>query len=156
MGGAIIMATILHAVLGYFVLLLTVRVLSRRPGGQLTLFEFVIIFLIGGVAIAATTGRDHSVTNCATAIITIGLLHRLMAWGKERSARVGAILDGTPLVLLKDGYWQSDIMRGMRIDPEDVMAAARSKHVKSIFDVKYAILERNGTISIITHEPSGS
>lgn len=148
------MVTILHAVLGYFVLLLTVRVLSRRPGGQLTLFEFVIIFLIGGVAIAATVGRDHSITNCATAIITIGLLHRLVAWVKEHSPRLGAVLDGTPLVLLKNGYWQEDVMRGMHIDPEDVMAAARAKQVKSIFDVKYAILERNGTISIIVREPS--
>jgi uncharacterized membrane protein YcaP (DUF421 family) len=149
------MATIVHAVLGYFVLVLTVRILSRRPGGQLTLFEFVIIFLIGGVAIGATVGRDHSVTNCATAIITIGLLHRLVAWVKEKSPRMGAILDGTPLVLLKDGYWQREVMRGMRIDPEDVMAGARSKQVKSIFDVKYAILERNGTISIITREGHG-
>lgn len=150
------MATIVHAILGYFLLLLTVRVLSRRPGGQLTLFEFVIIFLIGGVAIAATVGRDHSVTNSATAILTIGLLHRLVAWVKEHSPRIGAILDGTPLVLLKDGYWQTEVMRGMRIDPEDVMAAARSKQVASIFDVKYAILERNGSISIITRDPSDS
>lgn len=150
------MATIVYAVLGYFALLLAVRVLSRRPGGQLTLFEFVIIFLIGGAAIAATVGRDRSVTNCATAIITIGLLHRLVSWAKERSPRIGAIVDGTPLVLLKDGYWQLEIMRGMRVDPEDVMAAARSKQIKSIFDVKYAILERNGTISIIQHDDERS
>ena len=40
-------------------------------------------------------------------------------------------------------------MRGMRLDPEDVMAAGRTKGIQSIFDVKYAILERNGSISII-------
>lgn len=148
------MATIVHAILGYFLLLLTVRVLSRRPGGQLTLFEFVIIFLIGGVAIAATVGQDHSVTNCVTAIMTIGLLHRVVSGVKEFSPRMAAILDGTPLVLLKDGNWQLEVMRGMRIDPDDVMAAARAKQVKSIFDVKYAVLERNGTISIITRDAS--
>ena len=146
------MSTVVHAIAGYFALLLTVRVLSRRPGGQLTLFEFVIVFLIGGVAIAATVGRDHSLTNCVMAIITIGLLHRVMSWTKGRSPRFGAILDGTPLVLLKDGAWQQQVMAGMRIDPQDVMAAARSKQIRSIFDVKYAILERNGTISIIPRE----
>jgi len=143
------MATILHAIVGYFVLLLVVRVLSRRPGGQLTLFEFVIVFLIGGVAIAATVGQDRSVTNCATAILAVGLMHRLVSWLKEVSPRIGAIIDGTPLVLVKDGLWQLEVMRGMRIDPEDIMAAARGKQVGSIFDVKYAVLERNGTISII-------
>lgn len=143
------MSTILHAILGYCVLLLAVRILSRRPGGQLTLFEFVIVFLIGGVAIQATLGRDHSITNCATAILTIGLMHRLVAWLKERSPRFGAIVDGTPLVLIKDGEWQLEVMRGMRVDPEDVMAAARTKQIASVFAIKYAVLERNGTISII-------
>jgi len=40
-------------------------------------------------------------------------------------------------------------MIGMKMAPEDIMAAARMKGIQSIFDVKYAILERNGTISII-------
>jgi uncharacterized membrane protein YcaP (DUF421 family) len=147
------MTTIMHAIVGYFVLLLTVRVLSRRPGAQMTLFEFVIIFLIGGVAILATVGNDRSVTNCVMAILTVGLMHhRLMSWFKSVSPRIGAIVDGTPLVLIKDGEWQSAIMRGMRLDPEDVMAAGRTKGVKSIFEIKYAILERNGSISIVKAE----
>jgi uncharacterized membrane protein YcaP (DUF421 family) len=52
------MNTILRAIAGYFFLLLTVRVLSRRPGAQMTPFEFVLIFLIGGVVILATVGDD--------------------------------------------------------------------------------------------------
>jgi uncharacterized membrane protein YcaP (DUF421 family) len=136
------MSTIIHAILGYCVLLLVVRVSSRRPGGQLTLFEFVIVFLIGGVAIQATVGRDHSMTNCAMAILAVGMMHRIVSWLKEKSPRFGVIVDGTPLVLVK-------AMRGMRVDPEDVMAAARVKSVGSVLDIKYAVLERNGTISII-------
>jgi uncharacterized membrane protein YcaP (DUF421 family) len=143
------MATVIHAILGYCVLLLSVRILSRRPGGQLTLFEFVIVFLIGGVAIQATVGRDHSITNCATAILAVGLMHRIVAWLKDKSPRFGAVVDGTPLVLVRDGHWQLEIMRGMRVDPEDIMAAARSKQIGSVFAIKYAILERNGTISIV-------
>jgi uncharacterized membrane protein YcaP (DUF421 family) len=146
------MNTIVHAVLGYSVLLLAVRILSRRPGGQLTLFEFVIVFLIGGVALQATVGRDHSVTNCAIAILTVALMHRLVAWLKERSPRFGAIIDGTPLVLINNGEWQLEVMRGMRVDPADIMAAARTKQIDSVFAIKYAVLERNGTISVIKHD----
>ena len=146
------MATILHAVFGYVFLLLIVRLLSRRPGGQLTLFEFVIVFLIGGVIILATVGKDRSITNCATAILTIGLLHWLVSILKGKFPRFGAVVDGTPLTLLKNGEWQLEVMRGMRIDREDVMAAARTKGVSSIYEVAYAILERNGTISIIKNE----
>ncbi len=143
------MATIIHALFGYLFLLLIVRVLSRRPGGQLTLFEFVIVFLIGGVIILSTVGKDRSVANCSTAILTVGLMHWGVSSIKSKHPRLGAMVDGTPLTLLKNGEWQLEVMRGMRIDPEDVMAAARTKGVSSIFDVSYAILERNGAISII-------
>ena len=143
------MSTIVHAILGYFFLLLTVRILSRRPGAQLTLFEFVLVFLVGGVIILATVGDDHSVTNCATAIIAVGLMHRFVSWLKSKSSRLGRIIDGTPLILLKDGEWQTEVMEGMQIDREDVMAVGRAKSLKSIDEIKYAILERNGAISII-------
>lgn len=146
------MSTVVHAIIGYFFLLLTVRVLTRRPGAQMTLFEFVIVFLLGGVIILSTVGKDRSMTNCATAILTVCLMHRLVSWAKSKWPAVGALVDGAPLVVVKDGYWQEDIMSRMRLDPEDVMAAARSKGIKSIFEVKYAILERNGAISIINAE----
>lgn len=146
------MSTIIHAVLGYLFLLLTVRVLSRRPGAQLTLFEFVIVFLIGGVIILSTVENDRSVTNCTTAIITVGLMHRFVSWLKSKSSRLGRIIDGTPLVLLKNGEWQTEIMKGMRLSPDDVMAVGRTKNLKSIHEIKYAILERNGAISIIHND----
>jgi uncharacterized membrane protein YcaP (DUF421 family) len=145
------MSTIIHAILGYIFLLLIVRLLSRRPGGQLTLFEFVIVFLIGGLIIQGTVGKDCSITNCATAILTVGLMHWLVSSIRARFPRFGAVVDGTPVTLLKSGEWQLEVMRGMRIDREDVMAAARTKGLSSIHDVAYAILERNGAISIISN-----
>ena len=147
------MYTIIHAICGYFFMLLTVRVLARRPGAQMTLFEFVIVFLIGGVIILSTVGNDRSVTNCVMAILAVGLMHRLVSWVKTLSPRMGAIIDGVPLVLRsRTVEWQSQTMSSARLDPEDVMAAARTKGCKSIFMVKYAILERNGAISIIKTE----
>lgn len=148
------MATIVHAVLGYVFLLLTVRALSRRPGGQLTLYEFVIVFLLGGIIILATVGKDRSVTNCGTAILAVGLMHYSVSWLKARFPRFGAIIDGTPLVLLENGVWRQEAMHGARIDPEDVMAAARTKGIRSIFQIKYAVLERTGGITIIRSESS--
>src|SRR6202012_641458 len=123
--------TILHAIFGYFFLLLIVRLLSRRPGGQLTLFEFVIVFLIGGLIILSTVGNDRSVTNCSTAILTVGLLHWAVSAIKNKFPRLGEVIDGTPLTLLKKGEWQTEVMKGMRIDREDVMAVARTKGVNS-------------------------
>jgi len=143
------MYTIIHAILGYLFLLLTIRVLSRRPGGQLTPFEFVIVFLVGGVIILSTTGNDRSETNTVCAVLTIGLMHRSVSGLKQRFPKLGAWIDGTPLVLLKDGQWQEEVMKRMRIQDTDVMAAGRLKSAKSLSEIKYAVLERNGGISII-------
>ena len=146
------MSTIFHAIVGYWFLLLTVRVLSRRPGAQMTPFEFVIIFLIGGVIILATVGDDHSETNSVCAVITIALMHRLVSFLKVRFPRFDQIADGNPLILLKDGQWQTETMGKMRIQQADVMAAARARGIKTLEQIRYAILERLGSISTIKDE----
>ena len=146
------MGTILHAIAGYFFLMVVVRVLTRRPGGQLTLSDFVLVFLMGGVIILATVGNDRSLTNCTCAVIAVGLMHRLVSWVKTRSSVIGAFVDGTPLTLVKHGEWQDEVALGMRLQRADLAAASRLKGLKSVDDVDYAILERNGGISIIERE----
>lgn len=150
------MSTILHAICGYFFLLLVVRVLTRRPGGQLTLSDFVLVFLMGGVIILATVGNDRSITNCCCAVLAVGLLHRSVSYLKGLSPRLGMIIDGTPLTLVKDGEWQDDLAKGMFVDRADLDAASRLKGLKSADDVDYAILERNGGITIIEREKEDS
>lgn len=143
------MATIAHAIVGYFVLLLVVRVLKRRAGSQMTLFEFVIIFLIGGVIIQSTVGDDRSVINCTCAVISIAFIHRALSWVRPRYPRLGAIVDGTPLVIIRAGQWQTEVANGMKLRREDVEAAARSAGATRLEEIDYAILERTGRISVI-------
>ena len=143
------MATIIHAIAGYFILLLVVRVLKRRAGSQMTLFEFVIVFLMGGIIILSTVGNDRSVTNCTCAVIAVGLIHRAVSWAKSKSPTVGAILDGTPLVIIRAGEWQPEVVQGMKLRREDIEAAARSAGITHIEDIDYAVLERNGRISVL-------
>jgi uncharacterized membrane protein YcaP (DUF421 family) len=148
------MPTIMHAIAGYLLLLVIVRVLARRAGSQMTLFEFVIVFLMGGIIILSTVGNDRSVTNCTCAVIAVGLLHRSIAWAKSRSPRLGAVLDGTPLVIIRKGVWQPEVVKGMKLRREDIEAAARSANVKRAEDIDYAVLERNGRISVFPKKDS--
>ena len=132
--------------------MLVVRVLTRRPGGQLTLSDFVLVFLMGGVIIFSTVGEDRSLTNCTCAVIAVGLLHRTVSWVKTRSPRIGALIDGTPILLIKHGELQEDVLQGMQVSRADLEAAARLKGVRALDKVDYAILERNGGISIIEQD----
>jgi uncharacterized membrane protein YcaP (DUF421 family) len=144
------MSTLLHAIAGYFILLITIRLLRRRPGSQMTVFEFILIFLIGGVIIAATLGRDRSVTNATCAVIMIGLLHRTVSYVRHRWTSIERLIDGTPLILYKAGEWQAEAMHEMKLSADDVLAAARSKGLRNLDKIDYVILERNGQISLLS------
>jgi uncharacterized membrane protein YcaP (DUF421 family) len=144
------MATLVHAIAGYVVLLLTIRLLTRRPGSQLTLFEFVLVFLIGGIIIASTMGNDRSVTNATLAVVMVGFLHRMISYARNRWPRFGMVIDGVPLVIYKREHWQDEVMGEMKIAAEDVLAAARSKGLRGLDDIDYAVLERNGQISVLS------
>lgn len=143
------MATIVHAVIGYFVLLLVVRILRRRAGAQMTLFEFVLIFLMGGTILLSTVGNDRSVTNCTCAVIAVALVHRVLSWAKSKSPRFGALLDGTPVMIVDKGEWKQDNIQRTGLRHEDIEAAARGVALTRTEDIEYAVLERNGHISVM-------
>jgi len=144
------MSTLLHAIAGYFILLITIRLLRRRPGSQMTVFEFILIFLMGGVIIAATMGRDRSVTNATCAVIMVAFLHRTVSFLRQRWTSIEKLVDGSPLIIYKHGEWQAEAMQQMKLSPDDVLAAARAKGLRNLDTVNYAVLERNGQISLLS------
>lgn len=143
------MNAVFRSIFGYCFLVFMVRVVGRRPGKQMTPFEFVLIFFIGGLTLTPLVGDDRSISNALLSIMTIGVTHFLIAWLKQRSPRFGRLVDGTPLVLLEHGRWHTETMANMAIQDDDVMAMARDQGLKSLEQIEYAFLERNGEISII-------
>ena len=143
------MASVIRAIFGYLLLIFMVRIAGRRPGKQITPFEFVLVFFMGGLALTFTVADDPSLTNAFCQITTIAVTHYVITRFRQASPTFGRITDGTPLVLLKDGRWQLRTMRMMRIQDDDVMTMARDKKIKTLDEIDYAILERNGEISVI-------
>ncbi len=125
------------------------RIVGRRPGQQMTPFEFVLIFFSGGLALTFMVADDESLTNALSQITAVVLTHYAIAWLKARSNVVGRVVDGTPLILLEHGRWRTETMKNQRIVLADVMAALRSEGLQRLDQVEYAVLERNGEISII-------
>lgn len=142
------MAAIIRAACGYFFLVFMVRIVGRRPGKQMNPFEFVLIFFIGGLTLTFVVADDRSLTNAFTQIMTIGLSHYFLVLLRQHFPRAARLLDGTPLVLLSHGRWHEEAMRGMLIDPQDVMTSARDKGISTLEEIEYAVLERNGEITI--------
>ena len=143
------MTAVFRAIFGYCFLVLMVRIAGRRPGKQITPYEFVFIFFIGGLTLTPMVGNDRSLINALIEIITIALSHFAFAWLKQRYSGFARIIDGTPLVLLNKGQWEVDTMKKMLLQDDDVMAIARDKGLSSLEQIEYAVLERNGEITII-------
>jgi uncharacterized membrane protein YcaP (DUF421 family) len=144
--------SVLRALYGYFFLVFIVRIVGRRPGKQLTPFEFILIFFLGGMMLTAIVSDEASVTNAFCQIIAVAFAHWCLAWARTRSDRVAKILDGTPLILLEDNQWRSRAMRWMRIQDDDVMEKARDQGLRRLDQIESAVLERNGEISILAKE----
>ena len=146
------MAAILRAFFGYLFLVLIVRVVGRRPGKQISPFEFVLIFFIGGLALTAIVGDDASLTNALLQIIAIASAHFVLTLGRAKSSRFARLVDGTALVLLENRQWRSETMLRMGLQDDDVMAVARDQGIKSLDEIDRVVLERNGEMSVAKAE----
>jgi uncharacterized membrane protein YcaP (DUF421 family) len=146
------MASVLRAIFGYLFLIVTVRLAGRRPGKQLTPFEFVMVFFMGGVTLKSMVGDDASFTNALVQITAIAFTHSLVTLAKGRWPAFGRFIDGTPMVLLRKGEWNVENMNRSCILNADVMAMARDQGLERLDQIDYALLEYNGEISIIPAE----
>ena len=146
------MAPILRAVFFYLFLVFITRIVGRRPGKQLTPFEFVLVFFMGGLALTAMVGPEASFTNAIIQIITIASTHYAVAVLRSRSSHLARFFDDTALVLLENGQWRSRTLTRMGIQDTDVMASARAQGIATLDKIDQAFLERNGEISIIPKE----
>jgi uncharacterized membrane protein YcaP (DUF421 family) len=143
------MSVVLRAAVGYLVLLFAVRLIGRRAASMMAPFDLVLLFLFGGLMIGAILGEDHSFSGAVSAIFTIGLMHILVSWFKTRYPAVGRIVDGTPVIVFEQGQWHRKRMRSLRLNEQDIMAAARQRGLERLEQVRYAIAERDGKIAIV-------
>ena len=140
---------IFRAAAAYLILLFAVRLIGRRMSSMLAPFDLVVLFLFGGALMAAVLGDDHSMTAAVSAVFSIGLMHVGVSELKRWSSWFGRVVDGTPVVIYELGKWHQDRMRGLRMLESDVMAAVRQKGLMRLEQVRYAIVERDGKVSII-------
>jgi len=144
------MDSVIRAAAIYLFLLLVFRIAGQRSISQITTFDFVLLLVIGEATQNALVGEDFSITNAFLVILTLIGLDILLAAFKENSKRADKILDGTPLIIVDEGKVLHDRMSKERVDESDIMAAAREMHgLERLDQIKYAVLERGGSISIV-------
>ena len=147
------MDAVLRAAAVYVVLLFVFRIAGRRTLAEMTPFDLVLVFIIGEATQQALLGQDFSITNAVLVIVTLLFLDIIMSLAKDRSRTFEKLIDGVPTIIVADGRPLTERMRKARVDEQDVMEAARRLHgLERLDQIKYAVLEVSGGISVIPRE----
>jgi uncharacterized membrane protein YcaP (DUF421 family) len=130
-------------------LYLITRVIGRRELASLEPFDLILLVVIGDLIQQGVTQSDYSVTGAMTVITTFSALTVLVSFLNFRFRRLRLALDGQPIVLVMDGKVLEGNLRRERMTVEELEAEARLQQAESIDDVKLAVLETGGNISVI-------
>lgn len=134
----------------YIALLLGFRLAGKREMGQMTPFDLVVILLIANAVQNAMVGPDTSVLGglIAAAVLLTG--NYALAAARDRVPWLRRAIEGEPTLLVRDGKFDHKNMRREDVDEDEVMMAMREHGINDVKDVRLAVLETDGSISIVT------
>jgi uncharacterized membrane protein YcaP (DUF421 family) len=148
------MDSVIKAAVVYLLLWLVIRASGRRTLGQLTVFDLILFLIIGGVVARALMGQDYSLTTAFLVIFTFVLIDVLLSFVERDMPSMGRILKGVPTIVVENGHVLTGRLRRARLTEDEVLEAARHSHgLERMDQIKFAILEASGRISIIPQAP---
>lgn len=145
------MELVVRAAVVYLLLFVLLRAAGNRQFSELTAFDAVLIIIISEATQQALLGgQDFSVTAAFIVIVTFIAIDIGLSELKRRSRTADLVLEGVPTLLINEGQPVKENMTQERVDIEDIMAAARERQgIQDLAEIRFAVLERDGVISII-------
>jgi len=148
------MDSVIRAVVIYAAVWLIFRFSGRRTLAELTSFDFVLLLIVSEGVQQGLLSDDFSLTNAILVVLTLVGIDLVLSLLKQRYPKFERALDGVPATLFSRGRMVEASLSHERIDEHDILDAARKIHgIERLEDIKLAILERNGQISIIPADP---
>ena len=132
----------------YAFLLVMVRLTGKRTIGQFTPFDLLIVMLLSEAVSNALNGGDNSVQGGLIIATTLIALNVIIAVATSRSRKIAELVDGTPVLLGRDGKIFTDIVKKCRVAEGDVEQALREADCP-LHKMKCAFLEPDGKITIL-------
>jgi uncharacterized membrane protein YcaP (DUF421 family) len=134
----------------YLFVYIIFRILGKRSLAEITTFDFVLLLIISETTTDALIGEDYSLTTCFVMVCTLVGIDYLFSLVKEKSKWFQVASEGAPLVIVDNGKPLAKRMEKTKVDEDDVLEAARLIHgLERMDEIKYAVLERDGSISIV-------
>jgi uncharacterized membrane protein YcaP (DUF421 family) len=141
---------VIRAVIIYVVFFIGLRLFGKRELGQFTTFDLVLVLLIANALQPAITGPDNSVTGGVIIIAVLLIFNRAVALLRSRWLWFDALIEPPPTVVVQDGEVSKVALEKEGLSQTDVEMAIREHGVDKLSDVKQAVLENDGSISVVT------
>ena len=144
---------VLRSIVIYLFLLLAFRFTGKRQVGQLSPFDLVVLLIISNVVQDALIGKDSSLGGGIIGAVTILFVNAVIVTVTYRFKRARHVLENQPTLLIHNGRILQDNLSRERITHEELLAALRRNGLVEPAQVRFAVLEETGGISVI---PRGS
>jgi uncharacterized membrane protein YcaP (DUF421 family) len=138
----------------YIAVLLGLRLFGKREVGQFTLIDLVLILLLANAVQPAMTGPDTSLIGGLVIIATLIVVNRGIALARARVPFVQWLVESPPTTLARDGAWVAGVLEREGLSQEDVLMALHEHGLTDVSEVKLAVLEGDGMISVVPRDPS--
>src|SRR5688572_25982261 len=146
-----LLMTAARAVAVYALMLVVIRALGKRTVGNFSAFDLLVALMLGEVVDEMIYG-DVRFIQGTVAIVAIGAVTFAESWLSYWDHGMEAILEGKPTIIVKKGEFDLPGMRRERMNEKDVMGALRIQGVRDMREVKFAIVEHDGTVSVIRYD----
>lgn len=148
------MDIVIRATVAFCFIFLLVRIVGRRELNSLEPFDLIMLVVLGDLVQQGVTQQDNSVTGLILAAGTIGVLTVIVSWLSWRFRRLRVVLEGEAVIIVQDGNVIQRNIDVNRITREEIASAARQQQVESISDIRWAVLETDGQITVIPKQQS--
>jgi len=147
------LATIaLRTAIIYVIILVGIRLTGKREVGQMTPFDLVLLLLIANAVQNAMTGPDTSVTGGLVAAVTLLALNKATGYIVWKNHTARRVVEGIPTLLIRDGKILQVNLDRERMRREDLEQSLREHGVETVEEVHLAMLEIDGSISVLKHD----
>jgi uncharacterized membrane protein YcaP (DUF421 family) len=140
---------IVRALLVYLFLILLLRITGKRQVGQLAPFDLVLLLVLSNAVQNSMNGGDNSLIGGVISATTLVLINLAVGVVTHRSKKLEGIIEGHPQVLIHNGKLYQEIMTAARLTHHELHAALRQGGCACVDDVHMAVLENNGSISVV-------
>jgi uncharacterized membrane protein YcaP (DUF421 family) len=146
------MELVVRATVVFWVIWLIARGLGKRELSEMSPFELILLVVIGDLVQQGVTQEDYSITGSVIAVTTFTFWVLVLRAITYRFGSARRMLDGQPVVVVRDGALCEEAMRYERLTEDDVKEAARDQGIKSLDEVTYGVLEPDGRINFLLRD----